>query len=203
MNAQNTTNPFLALWAMGYRNLIPIVPPDAAVSEKSSLYKRLQAGKDDRGKTPGIKGHDGLWRGFDWLPYVADEADLERWHAMGAGVGIKTGPQYDGTWLIGVDADTLDDRCAALVSGVVRRQFGICPTRIGRAPKALYVVRINGPLKYSRVEFGPNNERVELLSQGRQFVAAGVHPVTKEPYRWVERLVPFDELPVWPAEMLQ
>jgi hypothetical protein len=195
-------NPFLELRQMGYNRLTPIVQPGMPLSPKSTLYRRAQAGANEIGKVPGIIGADGLARGFDWLNYEADEADLVRWHAQGLGVGIITGPQGDGTWLIGIDADTMDRRCAALISGQVRKMFGLVPTRIGRAPKTLYVVRIDGPLRYSRVEFGKNNERVELSSSGRQFVAFGIHPITKEPYRWVEPLVPFADLPVWPVEML-
>ena len=126
---------------------------------------------------------------------------------MGASVGIKTGPQEDGTWLIGVDADTLDERCAALIAGVMRKRFGTVPMRIGRPPKALYVIRLDGPLQYTRVDFGARNakgvaERVELLSGGRQFIAFGLHPTTMQPYRWAEKLLPYGDLPVWPAGVL-
>jgi hypothetical protein len=195
-------NPFLELRRLGYSRLTPIIQPGMPLSPKSTLSRRVQAGHNDVGKVPGVIGADGLARGFDWLNYEGDEADFERWHAQGLGVGIKTGPQPDSTWLIGIDADTMDRRCAAVISGQIRKMFGLVPTRIGRAPKTLYVVRIDGPLRYSRIEFGANNERVELSSAGRQFVAAGIHPITKEPYRWVEPLVPFADLPVWPAGML-
>ena len=195
-------NPFLELWCRGYQRLVPIIQPGMTLSPKSTLHRRLQGGDDPRGKVPGVIGADGLARGLDWLNYKPDEADLMRWHAQGLGVGIKTGLQIDGSWLIGIDADTHNPRCAAIISGEVRRQFGLVPTRIGRAPKTLYVVRLDGPLRYARVEFGPNNERVELLSAGRQFVSHGIHPVTKQPYRWVEELPPLSELPVWPVEVL-
>lgn len=201
--AERPVNPFAELWRLGYRRLVPVVPVDAVASERSTLAKRPES----LGKAVGIRGNDGFWRGFDWVNHESTEADVERWFDMGAGVGIKTGEQPDGTFLIGIDADTLDDRCAAIVAGEIRRRYGIVPSRIGRAPKILYVVRVDGPVRYARVEFGNadakgNYERVELLSGGRQFVAHGVHPVTRAPYRWVERLVPFGDLPVWPAEAL-
>lgn len=69
---QGTEYSFHQLWDLGYRLLVPIVPPGAKISERSTILKRLQAGRDDRGKTPGVRGRDGLWRGFDWRPYTAD-----------------------------------------------------------------------------------------------------------------------------------
>lgn len=119
---------------------------------------------------------------------------------MGAGVGIKTGGQDDGTWLVAIDADTLATPLAATVAMLIYEQYGAdTPTRIGQAPKALYVVRLDGPMPYSRIEFadgGDKPARVELLSDGRQFVAAGVHPGTGRPYEWTVGLLPYVELPV-------
>jgi hypothetical protein len=196
--ASRIENPFRALYDRGYTRLVSIAPPGAKCSPTSSLAKRPEA----LGKVPAIRGEDNLWRGYDFVRYDPTEADLETWFASGAGCGIKTGKQPDGTYLIGIDADTLDDRLAAIVAGHVRREFGLVPSRIGNKPKVLYVVRFDGPVRYSRVEFGPEAERVELLSDGRQFVATGIHPHTREPYRWSEKLVPFDQLKIFPAEVL-
>ena len=108
------TSDFARLWALGYTSLVPIVPPDADVSEHSSLFKRVGTRQDSRGKSPGVQGRDGKWRGFDWLPHVADEQDLTRWDAMGAGVGIKTGKG-----LIAIDADTMREDLAEIVRDAV------------------------------------------------------------------------------------
>ncbi|MFG1193372.1 AAA family ATPase [Xanthobacter flavus] len=199
---------FQQLWDLGYRLLVPIVPPGAEISERSTILKRLQAGRDDRGKTPGVRGRDGRWRGFDWRPYTADEADLERWDAMGAGTGIKTGAQPDSTSLILIDADTLNEDHARTIRDAVERHFGRLPARIGRYPKVGYPIRTTEPCRYQRVEFGERDgkgrllERVELLSDGRQFVAAGIHPATKQPYHWPQALVPYNELPIVPPAAL-
>ena len=37
-------------------------------------------------------------------------------------------------------------------------------------------------------------DRVELLSDGRQFVAAGIHPATQRPYEWRKPLIPYGDL---------
>src|SRR5690606_8654613 len=112
----------------------------------------------------------------------ADELDLDRWHEMSAGVGVKCGKQHDGTWLVAIDADTMNENYAIIIRDEVRARFPGLPTRVGRSPKALYVARLSGPLPYLRVEFG--TERVEVLTEGRQFVAEGIHPVTGKAYSW-------------------
>lgn len=197
------TSDFARLWALGYTSLVPIIPPDADVSEHSSLFKRVNTRQDSRGKSPGVQGRDGKWRGFDWLPHVADEQDLTRWDAMGAGVGIKTGKG-----LIAIDADTLVEPLAEIVRDTVKEVFGHTPIRVGRYPKALYLLRVSEAVQYQRVEFGEpddrgNKERVELLSDGRQFVAHGVHPATRKPYHWPKGLPPEQDLPTATPEALE
>jgi hypothetical protein len=186
------TNPFVTFTEEGYRRLVPIIPFDALLSPNSSLAKR----KDARGKAVGVKGRDGLWRGLDWIHHEADADDLYRWHRMGAGVGIKTG---DG--LLAIDADTLDAGHARTIRDIIEDAFGRLPVRIGRYPKALYVIRCDQPYAYTRVEFG-ETERVEILSDMRQFVAYGIHPVTKAQYYWPRGVTPFEELPIaTPADL--
>lgn len=185
------SNPFIKFWNLGYKGLVPIVPPDAQLSPRSTLYKRLEAGKDARGKAVGIKGHDGLWRGFDWLRTPADQddavklANLEAWHAMGAGVGIRTG-----NGLVALDIDSLDDAISNKAQELAFTMLGASPVRVGRAPKALLIYRTAVPIGYCRVEFTGfegKNERIELLAEDRQFVAAGTHPGTGKPYTWYHR----------------
>ena len=95
------------------------------------------------------------------------------------GTGIKTG---DG--LLAIDADTLNADHARVIRDIVEDRFGRLPVRIGKYPKALYLIRCRDPYRYTRVEFGNLNDkgsledRVEILSDGRQFVAEGVHPGT-------------------------
>ena len=102
---------FAELWRLGYGpRLLPIVPPNAEVSETSALYKRVGTPQDGRGKTPGVRGANGKWHSWDWLRHETLLADLERWTAMGAGIGCRMG---DG--LVAIDADTLDKVLAGLI----------------------------------------------------------------------------------------
>lgn len=204
MNAQDS-NQFALLWALGYRRLVPIVPPGAPLSEKSSLYKRLHAKNpvDARGKTPGIRWGDGTWSGFDFVAHEAAEDDLHRWSAMGANVGIKTG-----RGLVLIDADTLNEDHARTILETLRSTMGDLPVRIGRYPKAGYLVRTDDDFQYARIEFGERDDRgrlkdrVEILSEGRQFVAHGIHPDTGKPYRWPKGVPALTDVPFVPAAAL-
>lgn len=189
-------NPFARFHALGFARLIPIVPPGAEVSPHSTLHKRIGTPQDSRGKSPGIRGRDGLWRGFDWVPHEADATDLARWHAMGAGVGVKTG-----AGLVAIDADTRDVALATIIRDEIERRFGRLPVRVGQSPKALYLLRVDDETPYRRIEFGRpgpagQRERVEILTSGRQFVAHGIHSKTGRPYDWPRGVPRHDELPV-------
>ncbi len=120
-----TDNTFERFHALGYTRLTPIVPPDAPISEHSTLFKRMGTKQDGRGKTPGTRGRDGKWSSFDWTAYECDIPDLARWQAMAAGVGIKTGGQ-----LAAIDADTLDVGHATLIRDEIDGMFGRLPASL-------------------------------------------------------------------------
>lgn len=206
-----TPKSFDAFWKLGYVRLVPIIPPDAPISENSSLYKRVGTPQDSRGKSVGIKGRDDKWYGFDWIPYEADQGDLERWTLMAAGIGVKLGRTvWNGevSYLIAVDADTLNEDWARIIRDLIEEHIGRLPVRIGKYPKCLYLLRITEPMPYTRVEFGNFEngrltDRVEILSEGRQFVASGIHPGTKQPYTWMRPLPALVDLPaVHPSRVL-
>ncbi len=187
------TAAFSKFWSLGFRSLVPITPPGAAVSEKSTLAKR----PGSIGKAVGIRGGDGLWRGFDWVKHHTSATDIEAWAEMGAGVGIRTG---DG--IIAIDADTFNAKYVEEIAKAAKALLGDAPVRIGNPPKFLLLYAVSEPVAYQRVlfddglPFRPGAEpRVEMLSDGRQFVADGIHPSTGKPYTWPGRgLWPRDKL---------
>ena len=186
--SRTNDNPFRLAYDLGYRRLVPILPPDAPVFERSSLNRGSAAGK-----APAVRGVDGLWRGFDWTRHATTEAELDEWHSWGAGVGIKTGDQGDGTSLLAIDADVLEDKDAAnTIWTEVVKAFGKLPVRIGRAPKALYLVRLTGSMPFTKLRFGFG--AIEMLSDGQQFVAHGLHQTTRKPYSWAWPIVPYAQL---------
>ena len=201
-----TENHFARFRALGYSRLVPIVPPGAPLSEKSSLHRRLHAKNptDERGKAPGVKWPDGSWSGTDFTKIESTADDCERWHEMGANVGIKTG-----SGLALIDADTLStEHAKTILEAVTRHCGGQPPVRIGRYPKAGYLVRTDQDFRYARIEFGERNERgllkdrVEILSEGRQFVAHGIHPATGKPYRWPQGVPALTDVPFVSGEAL-
>lgn len=196
-----STNNFRRLWSLGYRRLVPIVPHDAALLPTSSLALRAGTSQDGRGKTPGLKGADGLWHSGNWPTWEATESSIDRWAAMGAGVGVRMG---DGLHLI--DVDTMNKVFAGQAFELITQHFGVLSCRVGNAPKAGYLIRVSGPLDYMRIDFGPlvdgKLERCEILGAGKQAVFSGIHPKTKAPYFWPFPLKPFDEIPVFtPAQV--
>ena len=193
---------FRAFHDLGYKLPVPVIPPEAPLSPTSSISKMPSA----RGKAVGVRGHDGLWCGLRWSGLIATSADLDRWTDMGASVGIRTGEQPDGTHLVAIDADTLDPHSASVIGDSMRQHFGVVACRVGRAPKALYIVRCSGSVAYTALKFGKGPlgrpEMVELLTAGRQFVAAGVHPVTMRPYEWREAPRRYSGLPIVAPEQI-
>lgn len=198
---------FSALRKLGYQRLVPIIPPGAPLSENSALYKNLSKGRDPRGKAVGVKNQDGLWHGIDWLnmPDPTDDR-LAAWHSMGAGVGIRTGGG-----VIAIDIDAKDPEYAEKANELAKQILGPAPIRQGQPPKLLRVYATTpsqAPFPYQRVDFvTPHStphkpERVELLSEGRQFVAYGTHPATRKPFQWLKGPAPYDKLTIITQEQV-
>ena len=186
-NAEPTPNDFERIRALGYENLIPVIPPGVGVAPGSWLHSRVDRPciKDPRGKAPGVRTPEGwtFLKGWTEQP-PANADDLQRWAAMNASVGLRLG---DG--LFGIDVDTVDFDLASRARAILEDTIpGAHIERIGRAPKFLILVRVPAGLPYKMVEFGrgPDGkpERIEGLSTGKQAVVAGIHPGTLQPYRW-------------------
>ncbi len=115
------------------------------------------------------------------------------------GVGIICG---QGAYPIcGVDIDISHAIGAELVTWCEKWLPGVAPKRVGAAPRIMMVYRAEhaGWTKGSSTSFfdpadpvkpnGKKNEqRVEVLGLGQQFVAYHVHPDTGQPYEWVDWL---------------
>jgi hypothetical protein len=90
--------------------------------------------------------------------------------------------------IVGLDIDVLDAKLAAEVERVCRKVLKLpksTPRRIGNAPKALLVARVNDATKGFDIKAKIGKDNVTLfqcLGAGKQFVVHGIHPDTHKPY---------------------
>ena len=171
--------PFAALADEGFTSeLLPILPPGAKLSPRSKVKP------NKIGKIPGRLRDDG-WVGFlKWSEMQASPSDIAEWETWeGAGLGIQTRRTP------AVDIDVMDSGLADLVEKAALRVLGPAPKRVGQAPKCLLVYRTDTPRSKITVSFKrgtPDGIKrdVEILGEGQQFVAHGIHPKTGKPYEW-------------------
>ena len=93
--------------------------------------------------------------------------------------------------IVAVDVDILDQHLVDEIVHLTETRLGPTPlVRVGRAPKILLVYRWERPFRKIQTAelFLPDGQKlkVEVLAEGQQFVADGVHPDTGEPYRWTD-----------------
>lgn len=150
----------LNLWGNGY-TIVPIYSPDAD--------------KKGAGKRP---------IGEDWQQTINSKEEIQGWARRytnnGIGILTKRTPA--------VDIDVYDEDAAAHMASWVEENIGFAPCRIGQEPKRLYLFRTDEP--FSKVkscvwedDFGQRHA-VEILADGQQFVAYGIHPDTHKEYYW-------------------
>ncbi len=152
------------------------------------------------GKIPVVSG----WTRWATGKAIPDDPSLDVWAASPElGVGIPTGV------IVGVDIDVLDEDTAPLVKSLAASILGETPfRRIGRAPKELLVYRTDTPRTKAgsaAFEIKGSKCQVEILGDGQQFVAHGIHPDTGNPYTWPARDIvgaQLDEIPTVTAAQL-
>lgn len=141
---------------------------------KAKLSSNSKINESQLGKIPGIKGSTG-WIGLaDWNSYKFCKEDFEH-----TGIGIRT----KGFAFIDIDIEEQEqvDHILALCTehlGMSAFRYRENSNRLGLLYKA------EKDIKKSRITFNPEgNEAVEILGDGQQFVAYGVHPSGNE-YKW-------------------
>jgi P4 family phage/plasmid primase-like protien len=165
------------LFNKGYRDLVSVIPPGANLSPQSKVKP------DSRGKAPGRRGASG-WAGYPWQGTPCTPAEAERMERDKANVGLAAAS------FPALDIDCTDEGLAAIVEKVAVEVLGKAPQRIGRFPKRLLMYRTEEPFGRMRlwIKHAGQQHLVEMLGQGQQFVVAGIHPATNEPYKWDQEL---------------
>lgn len=148
---------------------------------------------------PGEKFPD-LEKGWTSYRFKPDDAEI---HA-GCGIGLLTGQGEHK--VIGIDCDITDFELLQLIYDKLSKMCGGSHkflSRVGRRPRTLFLVRTDKSFsKVSSHKFLDDRgqeQQLEILANGQQFVAFGRHKVTGQPYSWgtVDR-TPLDH----PAESL-
>jgi hypothetical protein len=176
-NVQTTaTGLFSKYAAVGFR-IIPNIPHNATISPTTKSLTNA-----NRGKTPGAMKTDGTWVGYSgWQNVVASSQQIELWDSWpGAGIGILCG----GT--IGLDIDMMNEKLSERVEKLALKMLGDAPQRVGQAPKRLLPYRITEPCNKVTLQFtkDADEQKLEVLGVGQQFVVDGIHPKTGKPYKW-------------------
>lgn len=118
-------------------------------------------------------------------------AEWARTHPRG-NIGIQT------RHTPAIDIDVYDADAAAEMESWVLDNIADAPVRVGQAPKRLLVFRTDAPfrkMKSTYIDSAGVAHAIEILGEGQQFVAFGIHPDTKKPFEWVSIETPVD-LPV-------
>lgn len=89
-----------------------------------------------------------------------------------------------------LDLDILNEEAVRAIEDHVREQYeerGYVLVRIGKPPKRAIPFWTDKPFTKITANVTAANgsaEKIEFLADGQQVVVAGIHPETKEPYRW-------------------
>ena len=130
-----------------------------------------------------------------WQNRPAAALEFDKYN--GKNIGVLCGGVSN---LVAVDVDIYDARIAQQFEEVITEDLGFAPQRIGQAPKALFVFRCTTPVSKMRTavfHIKGKDCAVEILAEGQQFVASGIHPDTKRKYKWIDDTladIPVDKL---------
>ena len=118
---------------------------------------------------------------LEWERYKANQPDaiVRSWGMWPeCGIGVVCGT------VVAVDLDIDDEALQDEAYAIVKRRLGVTPAvRIGRPPRRLLVYRTGQVFRKMRVGKA-KGAQVEILADGQQFVAYGIHPEGHE-YHWV------------------
>ena len=132
-------------------------------------------------KRPALPGWESTPIDLDTVSTWADDRPGE----LSTGIRTSKTPGFD-----------IDIRDPGVADQVEQALLNMCPPgpvlkRTGLAPKRLIPFRCVTPFKKMSATFkAPDGtvHKVEVLADGQQFVAEGIHEDTRQPYRWAENV---------------
>lgn len=137
--------------------------------------------------------------GTGWYEAEYSEEQLKALDASGLNVGLRCSN------IVGIDIDITDERVAKKVEREVRRVLKLpksTPRRVGKAPKALLICRVEEPMAGFDLRHEKRTVLFQLLGRGKQFVVHGTHPETKKPYTLAAPLPAHAKLPLVTQEQI-
>jgi AAA domain/Bifunctional DNA primase/polymerase, N-terminal len=151
--------------------------------------------KKNAGKQP-ARFDRGVWGGWKDWETEAETATLDQltgWHGETnsvPNVGILCGTEALDGFFIGVD---IDCEASDLVGDIAKLAGSDIAIRKGRPERSGLIMLVVDELgDAEKFQCGGPENTIQLLREGKQFVAAGIHPDAKQPYRWEDT----DEMPV-------
>src|SRR5262245_11304883 len=139
--------------------------------------------------------------GYEPIPCVGKRPAVANWSKMS--IDVDAPPAWDATYpnatntgirtsrAPAVDIDIYDAVMADRVEDALRATVAPQPLRkrIGKPPKRLVPFRCETPFAKIRVKFrAPGDDKtihtIEVLADGQQYIADGIHPDTGQPYVW-------------------
>jgi hypothetical protein len=132
--------------------------------------------------TTPVSGKAPILNGWQTRPAAALEFDQ---HAEKS-IGVLLGGLHN---LIAVDVDVMNPFAANSIEKLIDDILGSGPRRVGKAPKFLMVFKTDRPMRKIKtavfdIEACDDDGCVEVLAEGQQFVASGIHPDTLKKYEW-------------------
>lgn len=119
------------------------------------------------------------------------------------GVGVITGTQVNGAYLLAVDVDCYNKAISRQVCDYISELAGYSmPFRVGEAPKFLVpVLCTENSRKFSSPKF--DDSKIEVLGLGQQFVAYGYHAKAKDnEYQWYNGDFDISKAPVFTLDQI-
>lgn len=140
-----------------------------------------------------------------WQKARIGDSDLGYYPHHGVGVLCGQGPNP----VVGIDIDISHPAIGPAIIEWCHRVLGCTAERVGAAPRVLLVYRAaeTGWAKGNSIKFfdetdpekasgKPNEQQVEILGLGQQFVAYHVHPDTGIDYQWTDLFGGITNIPV-------
>jgi Primase C terminal 2 (PriCT-2) len=168
------------------KNLLPCVPasPDVKVVQGSAIEGKV-------GKIPSMFNGNGEAHGITgWQKREIADGEVAYWSKdRRLNLCVRTGPISE---VYAFDIDIDDDRASDAHEMIELELECLLPQRVRDSHKRLLMFRMEEPCKKRKIKLdeNPRGPAIELLADGQQFVACGLHSSGSR-YQWWPELPSF------------